>query len=588
MQKGDKLYINRLLNKLNASPALRKNVSDILKYHSATLEIYPNTVINALSIALNLKQGSINVAFISPMQSGKSGSVFFLNYVLTEIGFLRKDQNILFLTSMRDTDLYDQNVKNLQSQYFDCVSRTNQDSRIYVMKIDEIFKYPNPYQIVRERNIGLFVRDEDHYGAGIDSTFDCGFMQELRAQLPHMPLVSVSATPFDLIDASKKGYDLQIVNGAVPANYFGIAKMLSMGLVEDIADNFSPFTSKRDSKGRTVIDVSRKFHEYMRHLISFKDGLGIIRVSKSDDAFTLRTVAQNKYGADVTVLVIGSDSGCDYKISHGMQQVKYLVNTQCKRVLLIVVNALSAGKDFQSLKEKIRFGIETRKSQLANGAQGIPGRICGYHNNTSFKLLASKTLLEKYSQFEQNPEIILDENWRNELLLKGVKNLSTQVGFELKSKEKEIIPIQNDPQSVDFKELKTPIGRRRLHFLDDEAYKQLLKVFDESIWYHETPFRLKSKKSQTTIRVASAYNAKDNRVYKLWGKYKKGQDFGDVMFKKKSYQWGLLISNIPARKTSKSGIKNEIGFRGIEIYKAGNKVQVKSSTLTNNQSMYNK
>ena len=35
------------------------------------------------------------------------------------------------------------------------------------------------------------------------------------------------------------------------------------------------------------------------------------------------------------------------------------------------------GKDLGILKEKIRFGIEPRDKQLANGAQGITGRAAG-------------------------------------------------------------------------------------------------------------------------------------------------------------------------------------------------------------------
>ncbi len=584
---SDKNKINKLLKLLNATAGLKKNVNQILRQYTDTLEIYPNTILNALSIAYELKKKSKNIAFISPMQSGKSGSVFFLNYVLHEIGVLKKGQNILFLTSMRDKDLYDQNVENLEKQYFDCVTNKHIDSKIYVMKIDEIFKYPNPFEVVRDRNIGLFIRDEDQYGAGIDSTFDCGFMQELRRQLPDMPLVTVSATPFDILDAVIKGFPVTTVKGAVPNAYFGINNMLELGLIEHIDDQFSPYISSKDSRGRTIYEVSRKFHEYMKHLLSFKDGLGIIRVSKSEYAITLKNITKNKYYPKVETVVIGSDSSCDYSIAEGMKQVKIMVNAQKKKVLLIVVNALSAGKDFKSLKEKIRFGIETRKTQLANGAQGIPGRICGYHTNRTFKLLASLPLLQKYQEFENNWNVINEESWRNELLQNGVRNLSTQVGFEQKRKEGEFIPIVNNPIKVSFSELSTKAGRKKLAFLDDKAYTKLLSAFDRSIWYHESSFRLHSPSSKTTVRVASNYNAKDNRVYKLWNKYKRGDDFGDVMFKKKAYGWGILISNIPVGKKSKNGIRNSIAFQGVEIYQAGVKIKTKSNTTTDNLSMYN-
>jgi hypothetical protein len=117
--KNELERISKLLDDLKASNTLRSNIFKILDSYSKVLEIFANTIINGLEISLELKKGSKNILFISPMQSGKSGSIFFLNYVLTEIGFLKYGQSILFLTSMRDKDLYDQNIANLQKQYFD-------------------------------------------------------------------------------------------------------------------------------------------------------------------------------------------------------------------------------------------------------------------------------------------------------------------------------------------------------------------------------------------------------------------------------------------------------------------------------------
>jgi hypothetical protein len=581
--------IKKLLKQLGANSSLRKNVFDILTYHSSTLEIYANTIINGLSLGLELKNNSKSIAFISPMQSGKSGSVFFLNYVLPEIGFLQEGENVLFLTSMRDIDLYKQNIKNLHKEYYDCNINGHKDSKIFVYKIDEIFKYPNPFEIVDSLNIKLFVRDELQYGAGEESTFDSGFFHELRKQLPEMPLISVSATPYDLLDAKLKGIPVAVVKGEVPDNYMGIPKMLKLGLIEDYDPSFSPCIDFTDSNGNTIYQISSKFDEYMQHLLKFSDGFGMIRLPKSEDAFILRKVARNKYNNQITTIVIGSDSLCDHSISDGIDELKILVNSQKKRVLLIVVQALSAGKDLGTLKEKIRFGIETRRSQLANGAQGIPGRMCGYHNNTTFKLMASLTLLEKYAEFEEDWEIFNDEAWRNELMLGGVGSLTTQVDFAATQRAKTFTPIAEDPIKIEYNEIITTSGRNKLHFLDDHAYNQLLTAFEENVWKIDSKkYRLKSKKSNTTIRLASGYNCNDNRVYKLWNKYKTGADFGDVMFKKKGYDYGILISNIPLGEIGYNNNTNEIGFCGVEIYKAGRETSQGSITSTNNHSMYNK
>src|SRR5690606_20241490 len=111
--------ITELLNDLNASDQLRLNIIDTLKDSERT-QIFPNHVINALKIGISLKVGAVNTALVAPMQSGKSGTIYFLcNYVLPEIGFLAEDESVLFVTSMRDTDLYEQNRINLEKDYFE-------------------------------------------------------------------------------------------------------------------------------------------------------------------------------------------------------------------------------------------------------------------------------------------------------------------------------------------------------------------------------------------------------------------------------------------------------------------------------------
>ena len=71
--------------------------------------------------------------------------------------------------------------------------------------------------------------------------------------------------------------------------------------------------------------------------------------------------------------------------------------------------------------------------QLANGAQGIPGRLCGYHQNRSFKLLASVPLLQKYSEFENNWELIMKEymttNISSNMMLFNYKGIIKQINF---------------------------------------------------------------------------------------------------------------------------------------------------------------
>ena len=584
--KQEMKKIKSLLNELNANNALRKNVFDILKSPPGAYDIFPNTIINGLSLGLELLRGAVNVAFISPMQSGKSGSMFFLNWVLPEIGYLGEDENILFLTSMRDKDLYDQNVKNMTKNYYDHEAGVAKRSRIYVYKIDEIFKEPNPFEIVQRLNIKLFIRDEDAYGAGEESTFDRGFFQTLRMELPEMPLIGVSATPYDLLDAKMNGYTVSVVKGEVPSNYIGISKMLKLGLIEDYDDSFEPFEEISENGG-TSWKVTYELDCYMQHLFSYEDGVGIIRIPKTLNAILLREIAKNAYSGMVTPIVIGSDSMCDYSIAEGIAQLDILVNVEHKRVLLIVVQALSAGKDFGLLKNKIRFGIETRRTQLANGAQGIPGRICGYHANISFKLMASKELLENYAQFEKNWRVYEDEAWRNKLANSGVVNLCTQVSINESVKAKLIRPIV-EMELIPYDVLTTPRGRSLVNWLTDSEYAQLLLAFTKRIWFHGDKYKLVTERSIGTARLASAYDIDDTRVYDNWNRFSIGDDFDVAMFRKSSFTYGVYISNIPLGKVGYNGNTNKANFLGIKIFKAGKEVPQGSVTVTNSESMYNR
>ena len=109
--------IEDLLERIDASDSLRNNIVDTLQ-NSQRTQIFPNHIINALNIGLSLKSGNINTALVAPMQSGKSGTAYFLcNYVLPEIGFLNDKESVLFVTSMRDTDLYEQNKSNMEKDF---------------------------------------------------------------------------------------------------------------------------------------------------------------------------------------------------------------------------------------------------------------------------------------------------------------------------------------------------------------------------------------------------------------------------------------------------------------------------------------
>ena len=570
--------IEKLLGDLNAPDSLREELVFILSHNELT-QIYPNQVINALRIAKSIQSGNINTCLVAPMQSGKSGTIYVLvNYILPELDLINKSGSAIFVTSMRDKDLYEQNKENLERDFYSVTNQSYLPSKINVNKMDEFFRHPNPFKLVKDFKTDLIIRDEDQYGSGIESSFDFAFFENLRKKLPSIGLLSVSATPYDILDAKIQGYDVELIDGERPEKYFGITEMLNNGVMENYPKDFNPLEIIVSHKGLESYIIHPKLKEYINFLNSFKDGLGIIRVSNSQRALVLRDEIKSNYSNKLECIVIGSNIMCDYKINEGLDYVKKQVLNQSKRVVLIVVQALTAGKDLRLVKEKVRFGIESRNKQLANGAQGISGRLCGYHTNRNFKLLASIDLLKHYSAFEMDPEVFADQNWQNELYNQKVRGFSTHTRLKINQKQGVFIPIIN-VDTITFEEL--IVGKNeKLSFLSKEEIDKVINVFNSK--FINEPNTMKLNLNKTTVRIASSYNHDNNRVYKNWGSTI-NSDFGAVFFKKREYEYdfGLLISNY---KTSDQ--RNKIGFTGIKIFKSGNPVYRDQQTVTINDSMY--
>lgn len=577
-QKQWNSTIEELLTRLDAPESLHKNIVDTLA-NSGRSGIFPNQVINALRIGISIKEGNRDIAFVASMQSGKSGTVFFLsNYVLPALGIIKNLESILFVTSMRDRDLYNQNCRNLQADFYDADQRKMNPSNIEVMKMSDFFNHPNPHKVVNEYNVQLIIRDEDQYGCGEESCFQIAFFSELRRRMPKIKLLAVSATPYDILDAQYSGdADVDVVEGARPEEYYGISEMLRDNVIENLPHNFRALQTD-EIDGETHYTIHPKVEEYIGYLNSFKDGLGIIRESNTSRVLELQNLLKAKYKNECTIIVIGSDKACNFSINEGIKEVSNLILKRGHRVVLIVVQALTAGKDLGILKEKIRFGIEPRDRQLANGAQGITGRFCGYHKNRDFKLLASKSLLEHYAQFEQDWEVFADDEWRNELFNNKVRGLSTQTRLVNTLKEGVFTPIVSvDIMSYD--ELLKDDSRELLDFISTDAYNRLLGFFQPS-FYSESTKGTRFKQEGVTVRIASSYNQKSNRVYRNWN-YTKNDDFGNVFFKKNSYEYGILISNFPIEDE-----RNTLGFCGIKIMQSGAKEWRSQATNVENSSMY--
>jgi hypothetical protein len=499
------------------------------------------------------------------MQSGKTGSIKHLcNLILPEINFLKENESVMFLTSIRDKDLYEQNVRALE----------NDLSNIIVTKMDD-FKNTGMIEIDKN-NVKLIIRDEDQYGCGTDSTFDNGFFHDIRLFNDSIPLISVSATPYDVIDAKNKGYTLDVINGVRSSNYYGITEMLEDGIVSNIENNYQHFTTSDED----ISFLSDEIKNCVLHLNKFENGIGIIRTSKTSEAIELKNQL-NFIKKDFETIIIGCKDGCDYEIKDGLRVLPRMIKNQNKKVIVLVMDALTAGKDLKSLKEHVRFVIETRKSQLANCVQGLPGRICGYHSNRDIKIYANKRILEYFSHFEINPEIMYDNEWMSGLRMdQKVKTLTTHTKLEVVHKEGFFTEIDST-FTLNYNEILSKKGKELLGFLSNDKLENLISLFSSSV-YEEGEYIGGIRNENFHLKVASRYK-KFNHVYKSLEK-DKGDNFRTIFSPKNNvWKYGILVANYPVGHP-----KNKNDFFGIKVFKSGETKWVEDISSTVNYSLYYK
>ena len=528
-------------------------------------DFYLNEIINALRIANELQKSSINNAFLAPMQSGKTGTIKYLcNLILPEIKFIRDDESILFLTSMTDRDLKQQNIRSLESY----------DSNIYVMPMHK-FKSHGLAEI-ENLNIKLIVRDEDQYGCGKESSFDTAFFNNVRSLVPNLPLISVSATPFDVLDAKVKGIDVKVIEGLRHDNYFGITEMLNMGLIRPLPDRYEHFEAQDDKSM-----ISKPIKICISKLRNSEKGFGVIRCRNTYQADELKQQLLGFEKEDIETIIIGcrKEIGADYPIQEGLSILPRKIRVEKKKVILLVIGALSAGKDLKKLKNDCRFMIETRSQQVANCVQGLPGRICGYHKNRNILIFANKKILEYYSDFENNPSLYNDDNWINELYFdEKIKTISTQTRLAMVHNAGIQIPIKNTIE-ISVEDIFSLEGENVLSFLSNEEFNKLRASFDINKINSNIRINV-SRNEKVQVRIASNYK-RYNNVYKSWDKEVGDNIKGLFNHNNKEAKYGVLVANLPVEDE-----RNKIGFCGVKVFIPDTPKEFERSSKTYNHSMY--
>lgn len=410
----------------------------------------------------------------APMQFGKTGTQFYLANALIGSHY---NKNVLFLTSMSDISLYKQNRDALTNRLY-----KGTESRIKVLKLSDFKKDPAYY--INKMNVGYVFFDECDYGSGASSSIDESFFRYINTEFSEVKCLLISATPYDaLYSLHLEQMNGTVVQAQAPATYFGVKDMLTYDMVEDLGsfryleaegeevdEDFDPEEDEIVFDEPQVFHLTDRFYSYVEDFVHSSDegGLAIIRTTGRGDynnPETIKNLLDEEFSDKMEVIVVGVKH--DDIADTINKDLPNLVLREGKKVLLIVINALTAGKDLGEMKKYVRLVIETRNKQIANTCQGLVGRVCGYHNNRDIRIIAHVKSLEYYVALEEDYTNIFDDDFIHLVTMERM-NVCTH----LKKKKK------GSDTEANVGEVRKFVPMSELESMPDSDAEDILKVLN--------------------------------------------------------------------------------------------------------------
>lgn len=106
------------------------------------LDIHSNEILNALMIARSINEKNLTIALVASMQSGKSKTAYTLfNYILPDLGLIKHNESVVFLTSMSDVNLFRQNVNEIERDFYCFNDSQHKTSFIKVVKMHKFLSH---------------------------------------------------------------------------------------------------------------------------------------------------------------------------------------------------------------------------------------------------------------------------------------------------------------------------------------------------------------------------------------------------------------------------------------------------------------
>lgn len=337
------------------------------------------------------------VQLIAPMQSGKT-SVYC--EVARNLMLEHKIEKVYVISAYNSVALREQTEKRLKS--------------IPELKNVEVWFLPNLIKLTKGKNSidfkmimdmrkCLLIIDESHIGSNEQSTLHEFFKQagicptgKINRELypdNNLYILSVSATPY--AESSLESKHKKIIYHEPGEGYIGLEDLNLIQIDKDSEDS-----------------LYEQLYDALLEKVDTQT-YAIVRQGKSNSkkkSYILKAIEDIQYEYGSSVIECNMESSdtkniitmMGYKVTGKCDMNTLLSYKPNKFTIIVIKDFCKAGQTLN--KQYISMVYET--AEKADGqAQGLPGRCCGYHNNTNIDVYCYKDLIDSHMNWISNIDV---------------------------------------------------------------------------------------------------------------------------------------------------------------------------------------
>jgi len=373
-----------------------------------SLSLYPENFENAERLCKVIQDNwattkPLHVIVYKQLQGGKTSDI--RTFIETCCEDIERDE-MLFLSGDPQKAAFNQNSNRLNH-----LVETHS-----LVRLSNSLKTNSP--LIDLSKIKILFLDEHQMGIGEDSLTK-NFLETLYDLNENLIVVAITATTGGFSD-----FNISWVKFQEGEGYYGIGKFLENNQVHDLTecldggtysgnDNFF-FYDKIGEDGSTQVHLKDHLKQNIDQLSEMDiAGIGFIRHNNPLEAANLIENYIKGKGYNIRVITAHSNeekTNNGKTIAQAQEELEHNVMTEEISSIIIFTGIYRAGNDLDKntpaklakhlrMKERTCFGYEDSDPNYNTHLQSIPGRFCGYHNNTRVKIYANKRVLEIYRDF---------------------------------------------------------------------------------------------------------------------------------------------------------------------------------------------